>query len=293
MNGKWINNLKTTLLLAGMGGLIVAIGGYVGGGAGATIALVIGLGINLASYFFSDKLAIMAARAQEVGPEHPLYQTVERLAQRANLPMPRVYVSPEQAPNAFATGRNPRNGVVCATEGLLRVLDRNEVAGVMAHELAHIKHRDILTSTIAAGIGTAISYLSQMAFFFGGGSSDEEEGGSSPLGFVGMILLIILAPIAAMIIQMAISRQREYAADTEGGAIAGDPMHLATALEKIHALAHNVPLHTPPAMNAMMIAEPLNAFGRSLAGLFSTHPPLEKRLQNLIGRESTGRVRFA
>ncbi len=292
MNGKWINNLKTTLLLASMGGLIVAIGGYVGGGAGATMALVFALGINFVSYFFSDKLAIMAARAHEVGPEHSFYQLVAQLAGRANLPMPRVYISPEQAPNAFATGRNPKNGVVCATEGLLRVLDRNEVAGVMAHELAHIKHRDILTSTIAAGIGTAISYLSQMAFFFGGGHRDDDERGS-PLGAVGMILLIILAPIAATIIQLAISRQREYAADTEGAQIAGDPMHLATALEKIHALAHNVPIHTPPSMNAMMIAEPLNAFGSSLAGLFSTHPPLEKRLQNLIGRESTGRVRFA
>lgn len=293
MNGKWINNLKTTLLLAGMGGLIVVVGGYVGGAGGATIALILALGINLISYFFSDKIAIMASRAQEVGPEHPLYQIVAPLAQRANMPMPRVYISAEQAPNAFATGRNPKNGVVCATEGLLRVLDRNEVAGVMAHELAHIKHRDILTSTIAAGIGTAISYLSQMAFFFGGGSSDDEEGGGSPFGFIGMILMIILAPIAAMIIQMAISRQREYAADTEGGAIAGDPMYLATALEKIHAMARAVPMHTPPAMNAMMIAEPKNAIGASLAGLFSTHPPLEKRLQNLIGRETTGRVRFA
>jgi heat shock protein HtpX len=291
MNGKWINNLKTTLLLAGMGGLIVAIGGYVGGGAGATIALIIGLGINLISYFFSHKIAIAAARAEEVGPGHELYTMVERLAQRANMPMPKVYISPEQAPNAFATGRNPRNGVVCATQGLLRVLDRNEVAGVMAHELAHIKHRDILTSTVAAGIGTAISYLAQMAFFFGGGSSDDEEGGS-PFGIVGMILMIILAPIAAMIIQMAISRQREYAADTEGAAIAGDPLYLATALEKIHAMARGVPIHTPPAMNAMMIAEPLNAFGGGMAGLFSTHPPLEKRLHNLIGRETTGLVRF-
>lgn len=293
MNGKWINNLKTTLLLAGMGGLIVAIGGYVGGLGGATVALVIALGMNLVSYFYSHKIAIAASRAEEVGPGHPLYQIVERLVQRANMPMPKVYISPEQAPNAFATGRNPKNGVVCATEGLLRVLDKNEVAGVMAHELAHIKHRDILTSTIAAGIGTAISYLAQFAMFFGGSSSDDEEGGGSPFGFVGMILMIILAPIAAMIIQMAISRQREYAADTEGGAIAGDPMYLATALEKIHAMARGVPIHTPPAMNAMMIAEPLNAFGGGMAGLFSTHPPLEKRLQNLIGRESTGMVRFA
>lgn len=292
MNGKWINNVKTTMLLAGMGALMVAIGASFGGAGGATIMLVIALGMNLVSYFFSHKLAIAASRAQEVGPEHPLYQIVAPLAQRANLPMPRVYVSPEQAPNAFATGRNPSNGVVCATEGLLRVLDRNEVAGVMAHELAHIKHRDILTSTIAAGIGTAISYISQMAFFFGGSNSDDDEGGS-PFGIVGMLLMVILAPIAAMIIQMAISRQREYAADTEGGAIAGDPMHLATALEKIHAMAKGTPIHTPPAMNSMMIAEPKNAFGSAMQGLFSTHPPLEKRLHNLIGRESTGRVRFA
>ncbi len=292
MNGKWMNNVKTTLLLAGMGGLIVAIGAMVGGGAGATIALVIALGMNFASYFFSHKLAIAASRAQEVGPDHELYRMVEKLAQRASMPMPRVYISPEQAPNAFATGRNPKNGVVCATEGLLRVLDRNEVAGVMAHELAHIKHRDILTGTIAAGIGTAISYIATYAMYFGGGNSDDEEGGS-PFGFVGAILMMIVAPIAAAIIQMAISRQREYAADTEGGAIAGDPMYLATALEKIHAMAHAVPVHTPPAMNAMMIAEPKNAFGASLAGLFSTHPPLEKRMRNLIGRESTGRVQMA
>jgi heat shock protein HtpX len=290
---KLINNVKTTLLLAGMGGLIVAIGSYFGGMGGATIALVIALGINLMSYFFSHKLAIAAARAQEVGPEHDLYRMVQQLAQRANMPMPRVYISPEQAPNAFATGRNPKNGVVCATEGLLRVLNRNEVAGVMAHELAHIKHRDILTSTIAAGIGTAISYLAQFAMFFGGGAQSDEEEGGSPFGVIGLILLVILAPIAAMIIQMAISRQREYAADTEGGAIAGDPMYLATALEKIHAMAKGIPVHTPPAMNAMMIAEPKNAFGASVAGLFSTHPPLEKRLQNLIGKESTGTAHYA
>lgn len=292
MNGKWINNIKTVGLMALLGSVIVMAGMAMGGARGATIALVIALGMNFISYFFSAKLALMSVRAQEVGPEHDLYQMVAKLAQRANMPMPRVYISPEQAPNAFATGRGPKNGVVCATEGLLRLLNRNEVAGVMAHELAHIKHRDILTGTIAAAMGTAISYLAQMFFFFGGSNNSDEEGGGNPFGLIGGILLLILGPIAAAIIQMAISRQREYAADTEGGAIAGDPMYLATALEKVHAYAHGIPMNSPPSMNAMMIAEPKNNFGASMASLFSTHPPLEKRLMNLIGRESTGMVRM-
>ncbi len=291
MNGKWINNVKTVGLMALLGSVIVMAGTMMGGARGATVALVIAIGMNFIGYFFSAKLALMSVRAQEVGPEHDLHQMVAKLAQRANMPMPRVYISPEQAPNAFATGRGPKNGVVCATEGLLRLLNRNEVAGVMAHELAHIKHRDILTGTIAAAMGTAISYLAQMFFFFGGSHSDDEEGGN-PFGMIGGILLLILGPIAAGIIQMAISRQREYAADTEGGAIAGDPMYLATALEKVHGYAHSIPMNAPPSMNAMMIAEPRNNFGASMAKLFSTHPPLEKRLMNLIGRESTGAVRF-
>jgi heat shock protein HtpX len=294
MNGnKILNNLKTTLLLAAMSGLILTIGVAMGGQGGLTIALIIALVMNFGAYFFSAKIALMSMQAQEVGPDHPLFRIVSDLAGRANLPMPKVYVSPQQAPNAFATGRNPKHAAVCATEGLLAMLNRNEVAGVMAHELAHVRHRDILITTIAATLGTVIQYVAQMFLWTGGASSDDDEGGGNPLGFVGVILMAILAPIAAGLIQMAISRQREYAADTEGAAICGDPMHLATALEKIHAAAHQVPMNAPPAMNALMIAEPLNAFGGGLSGLFQTHPPLEKRLQNLIGRETTGAVRFA
>lgn len=291
MNGnKFLNNLKTTLLLAGMSALILTLGASMGGRGGLTIALVLALVMNFGAYFLSAKIALMSVGAQEVGPEHPLYRIVADLAGRANLPMPRVYVSPQPAPNAFATGRNPKHAAVCATEGLLSMLNRNEIAGVMAHELAHVRHRDILISTIAATLATVLQYVAQM-FMFSGGSRDERDSGG--LGIAGAVLGLVAAMVGAPLIQMAISRQREYAADTEGAAICGDPMHLATALEKIHAAAHQVPLEAPPAMNALMIAEPLNAFGGGMAGLFSTHPPLEKRLRNLIGRETTGAVHFA
>jgi heat shock protein HtpX len=295
MGNKLVNNLKTTILLASLSGMILLLGGAIGGQGGLFIALIIALVMNVGSYFFSAKIALASMGAQEVGPDHPLHRIVSDLVARTDLPMPRVYVSPQPAPNAFATGRNPKHSAVCATEGLLAMLNRNEIAGVMAHELAHVKHRDILISTIAAVMGTVISYIGQMFMFnslFGGGQSDEEEGGS-PLGMVGMLLMAILAPTAAALIQMAISRQREYAADTEGAAICGDPMYLASALEKIHHGADRVPLDAPPAMNALMIAEPRNAM-QQFAGLFQTHPPLEKRLMNLIGRESIrGGVRFA
>jgi heat shock protein HtpX len=205
------------------------------------------------------------------------------------MPMPRVYVAPTDAPNAFATGRNPKHSAVCATEGLLRVLNRNEVAGVMAHELAHVKHRDILISTVAATIGGAITTLAYIGMYFGGGSSDDEEGGSHPLAG---LLLLILGPIAAGIIQMAISRSREYNADTEGARISGDPMYLASALEKLHLYSRQIPIETNPAYNSMFIVEPLNAIG-SVRNLFATHPSLEQRLMNLIGRETTGMYRYA
>jgi heat shock protein HtpX len=291
MNGsKVVNNLKTVLLMSGLSSIILFAGYVMGGFGGLTIALIIALATNLISFFFSDKIALASVRAQEVGPDHPLYQMTAQLAQRANLPMPRVYVSPEEAPNAFATGRGPKSGVVCATEGLLRLLNKNEVAGVMAHELAHIKHRDILTATIASALATCISYIGYM-MMFAGGSQNEDGEEQSPLAPIAGILIMILGPIAAMIIQMAISRQREYAADTEGGIICGDPMYLATALEKVHAYARGIPMNAPPSMNAMMIAEPKN-FSSSMANMFSTHPALEKRLMNLIGRESTGLVNF-
>lgn len=286
MNGsKVINNIKTVMLLAVLTGFILYLGYLLGGQGGVVIALIMAGIMNLFGYFFSDKIALASMQAQEIGPDHELYQITARLAERAGMPMPRVYVSPHAAPNAFATGRNPRNAAVCATAGLLQMLDRDEIAGVMAHELAHIKHRDILIQTVAATIGGAINFLGYM-FMFGGGSSDEEGNGhANPL--LGL-LIMLLGPIAAAIIQMAISRQREYAADTEGAKIVGDPMPLATALEKIHVMAERIPMQTNPAFNAMMIAEPRN-FTQSLANLFRTHPRLEDRLMNLIGRESTGR----
>jgi heat shock protein HtpX len=278
---KFYNNVKTALLLGLMTALILWIGSFWGQG-GVTIALIMAAVMNLVGYFFSDKIALMSMRAQQVGPEHKLYQIVEGLAQRAQLPMPRVYVSPQQAPNAFATGRNPKHAAVCATEGLLRMLDDREIAGVMAHELAHVKHRDILITSVAATIGGAISYLGYMVMWGGGG---RDRQGGNPLA---ALAVMILGPLAAGLIQAAISRSREFNADTVGGEIAGDPMALATALEKIHAASRAIPMDVNPAYNSMFIAEPLNAMGQSIGNLFQTHPPLEQRLLNLIGKESTG-----
>lgn len=285
MGNTVFNNVKTVMLLAVLSGMILMAGYAIGGRGGVIIALVVTAVMNFGSFFFSDKLALASMQAQQVGPEHPLYKIVESLANKAGMPMPRVYISPQGAPNAFATGRNPKNAAVCATEGLMHVLSRQEIAGVMAHELAHVKHRDILIQTVAATIGGAIGFLGNMLMFNSmfGNNSDEE--GDSPLGAIGGILFMILGPIAAAVIQMAISRQREYAADTEGARLAGDPMHLASALHKIHHMADRIPMDVNPAFNALMIAEPRNVSAR-LAGLFSTHPPLEKRMMNLIGRES-------
>jgi heat shock protein HtpX len=284
---KFYNNVKTAFLMAAMTGLILLVGSFFGR-QGLVIACIFAAISNFVSFFFSDKIALATMHAQEVGPDHELYQIVQGLTQRARLPMPRVYVSPTQAPNAFATGRGPNHAAVCATEGLLQVLNRDEVAGVMAHELAHVKHRDILIQSVAATIAGAISMLGTMFFWFGGmgGGRDDRDRGMNPLAG---LLMLILAPIAAGLIQAAISRSREYNADKEGAEIAGDPMHLATAREKIHAMAQQVPLPVNPSMNGMFIAEPLNAM-QSVANLWQTHPPLEKRLMNLIGRESTGQT---
>lgn len=280
---KFYNNVKTALLLGLMTALILWIGSFWGTN-GLIIALVMAAVMNFVSFFFSDKIALATMHAQEVGPGHKLYHITEDLVRRANMPMPRVYVSPQPAPNAFATGRSPKHAAVCATEGLLRMLDDHEIAGVMAHELAHVKHRDILIQSVAATIGGAIGMLGYL-FMFGGG---RREGGHP----IAALLVIILGPIAAGLIQAAISRSREFNADTVGGEIGGDPMALATALEKIHHGARQIPMDVNPAFNSMFIAEPLNPM-RSVANLFQTHPPIEQRLLNLIGRESTGAVRPA
>lgn len=279
---KFYNNLKTAVLLGGLTALILFCGHLIAGPQGVTIAVVLAAAMNFVGYFFSDKIALMAMRAQEVGPDHELYQITAQLAQRANLPMPRVYVSPEQAPNAFATGRSPRHAAVCATEGLLALLDRKEIAGVMAHELAHVKHRDILIQSVAVTIGAAISYLGYMFMFTGGGGSRDSRD-SHPLAG---LLVLLLGPLAAVLIQAAISRSREFNADKAGAEFTGDPAALASALEKIHAYAHRIPMDVNPAFNSLFIAEPVNFAGK-VANLFATHPPLEQRLMNLIGREST------
>ena len=282
---KFYNNMKTAVLLAALTGLILLCGQLIGGDTGLLIALGVAAVMNFGSYFFSDKIALMATGAREVGPEHELYRITAQLAQRANLPMPRVYVSSDPSPNAFATGRGPRHAAVCATEGLLRVLNRNEVAGVMAHELAHVKHRDILIQSVAITIGSAITVLAYLGMYLPLGGSDDEDAPNPLSG----LLILILGPIAASLIQMAISRSREYNADTAGAEICGDPMYLASALEKIHAYGRQIPMNVNPAFNSMMIAEPRNVMG-AIAGLFQTHPPLEKRLVNLIGAQTTGLV---
>jgi len=232
---------------------------------------------NLASYWFSDKIVLAMYSAKQVGADHRLYQVVARLAQRAGLPMPRVYVIPDASPNAFATGRNPDHAAVAATEGILQILGDEELEGVIAHELAHVKHRDILISSVAATLAAAIMMVARFTIFFGGGRSDDSQG-QNP---IALLLTIVLAPVAAMLIQAAISRSREYDADAGGAAIAGSPLGLVSALRKIEAAARGVPLDANPATAHMFIIKPFSAAG--MLGLFSTHPPTEMRIQALLG----------
>ena len=273
------NTVKTTVLLAAMSGLLLVIGEMLGGRSGLMTALVMAALMNLGSYWFSDKIVLTMYGAQEVGPNHPLHQLVQRLAQKAGLPMPRVYIIPDASPNAFATGRNPEHAAVAATEGIMRLLSEDELAGVMAHELAHVKHRDILISSVAATIAAAIMFAARFAMFFGGGRSDDREGGSNP---IALLATIILAPIAAMLIQAAISRSREFAADAGGAAIAGSPYGLANALRKLEMGAKRIPLDANPATSHMFIVKPFSAGG--LLSMFSTHPPTEQRINALMGR---------
>jgi heat shock protein HtpX len=271
------NVVKTTLLLGLMSGLFLFIGGAIGGGQGMVLGFMFAVATNFVSYWFSDKIVLRMYGAQEVGAGHRLYEIVNRLAARANLPQPRCYVIPQDSPNAFATGRDPDHAAVAATEGILRTLTDDELEGVLAHELAHVKHRDILISSVAATLAAAIMMLARFAMFFGTGRSDDDRGGSNPLV---ILMTMLLAPIAAALIQAAISRSREYDADAGGAAIAGGPNGLVSALRKIEAASRAVPMDANPATAHMFIIKPFS--GQGLMGLFSSHPPTEDRIRALL-----------
>jgi heat shock protein HtpX len=279
MRTMW-NGTKTALLMGGLMGLCLAIGYVLGHGRPEMMlaALMIGGAMNFIAFFFSDKIALMTMQAKEIqrSDDSRLFELIERLCQRAGLPMPRVYISPAAAPNAFATGRNPHHSAVCVTEGLRRVLNEKELAGVIAHELSHVKNRDILIGTIAATIAGAITYLTHFALLFGGGRRDDREG-SNPLV---ALLILILAPFAAMLIQLAISRSREYQADASGAELTGEPEGLAHALEKLAAGNQQIPLPVNNAQANMFIVAPLT--GQDMATLFMTHPPIKKRIERLM-----------
>ncbi len=277
------NTFKTTLLLAGLTGLFVAIGGALGGQAGMLIALVFALAMNMGTWWFSDSLALRMSGARPVTPaEAPeLHHMVEELSARAGIPKPAVYVIESETPNAFATGRSPAKGAVAVTTGIARLLTRDELAGVVAHELAHIKHRDTLIASVAATIAGAVTMLADMAtwgLMFAGlsGDDDGEDGGLAEM--LGGLLMVILAPLAAVIIQMAISRSREYAADAGGARILGDPLPLASALEKLEWAAGRVPMQASPATSHLYIVNPLVG---GLSGLFRTHPQTSERIARL------------
>jgi len=276
-----MNALKTAGLLGLLTGLLVLIGGYVGGKNGMLIAFIFAMGMNFFSYWFSDKIVLRMYQAQEVTPQQApeLHRMVQDLAMKAGLPMPRVYIIPGDTPNAFATGRNEKHAVVAVTEGILRILSREELEGVISHELSHIKNRDILIGSIAATIAGAITMLANMAQWaaiFGGARSDDDEGGG---GMIGMIAMAILAPIAAMLIQMAISRSREYLADDGGAKVSGKPWARASALEKLQAASQAIPMNANPSTAHIFTVSPLS--GRSFANLFSTHPPIAERIARL------------
>lgn len=280
-NSDMVNTLKTVVLMTVLTVGVVLVGGAFGGRGGAVVALVIAAAMNFGSYFFSDKLVLRMYRAREVGrAEAPeLYEVVETLSRRAGLPMPRVAIIPGEQPNAFATGRNAKHAVVAATEGILRILDRDEIEGVMAHELAHVRHRDMLISSVAATLAGAIMVLARFGLFFGGG--DRDRGGGALA-----ILLVVLAPLAAMIVQAAISRSREFAADAGGAEISGKPRALASALQKLEATARRVPLQGNPATAHMFIVHPFR--GGGFTKMFSTHPPTEERVARLLEMRGLG-----
>jgi heat shock protein HtpX len=289
-----MNGVRTTILLAALTALVVWIGGMFGGTNGAVLALVIAGAMNFFSYWFSDKIVLRMYRAQEIS-EHDdpeLFGIVRELTVRGGLPMPRVYIIPEETPNAFATGRNPEHAAVAVTQGIRRILDKRELAGVLGHELSHVKHRDILISSIAATLAGAISYLAYMAQWaaiFGGGSRDREEGGSN---IFGLLFMMIVAPMAAMLIQMAVSRSREYMADEGGAKVSADPLALASALRKIDGWSKQIPMHSgSPETAHMFIINPFS--GGGIAKLFSTHPSTEERVARLEAMARGGAPQFA
>ena len=283
------NNFKTTILLAAMTGLVLGIGELWGGQNGLILALVIAAVMNLGSYFFSDKIALASSGAQPISREDGprIYQIVERLAAKANIPVPKIYFIPTDSPNAFATGRNPSHASVAVTRGILDICDDEEIEGVLAHELGHVKNRDILTSAVVATLAGAITLIGRMLFYAemfggfggGGGQSDDRRGGA-----LSMLAMMILAPLAATLIQLAISRSREYEADATGARITGNPQGLARALDKIDKWSKRIPMDVAPSMAHLYILQPLTS-GAIFSSLFSTHPPIRKRIERLIGRD--------
>ncbi|CAN5358863.1 zinc metalloprotease HtpX [soil metagenome] len=279
------NNLKTAGLLGLLGGLFVVVGGLLNGTQGAAIALVIAVLFNFAMYFFSDRLALASARAKPIEPGTlpQVEQIVSSLAAREGMPMPRLYVIEQGQPNAFATGRNPRHAAVAVTRGILELMTPQELEGVLAHELSHVKNRDILISTIAATIGAALTFLTRMMMFGGMGGRDRES--NNPLGAILGLVALIVAPLAAMLIQMGISRAREYQADRSGAEITGSPLALASALAKLDAGTRNIAMPVNPAVSQLFIADPLMAFGGGRGGgiakMFATHPPIADRVARL------------
>jgi heat shock protein HtpX len=276
------NTVKTALLLGALTGLLMLVGGLIGGKGGVYIAFIFAVILNFGSYWFSDKIVLKMYKAQEVSESSvpDLYNIVRNLALKASLPMPRVFIIPEETPNAFATGRNEKHAVVAVTEGIIRILKKEELEGVIAHELSHIKNKDMLISSMAATIAGAISMLATMAqwaaIFGGGRSSDEDNGGG---GIIGLIAMAIFAPLAAAVIQMAISRSREYLADAGGANITKNPYGLASALEKLTKASQVIPMDAKPSTAHLFIVNPLS--GKAFMKLFSTHPPLEERIARL------------
>src|SRR5579863_8986894 len=282
------NNLKTTFLLAAMTGLFLAMGEFWRGQSGMIFALVLAAVMNVGAYFFSDKIAIATSGAQPISREDGprIYQIVERLAGKANVPVPKIYMIPTDSPNAFATGRNPSHAAVAVTRGILEICNDDEIEGVLAHELGHVKNRDILTSAVVATLAGAITIIGRMLMYAemfggygGGGSSDDRRGGA-----LSALAMLVLAPLAATLIQLAISRSREYEADHTGAEITGNPMALARALDKIDKWSKQIPMRVSPTLAHLYCAQPLTT-GEVFSSLFSTHPPIRKRIERLIGRD--------